>query len=99
MYTLEEMISRFLKDAKEAEENNKRLLKEWKETYPNEPTPEYIDPEFNLARALAGICAEILALKSSRSPISEDRVLRVPDILEFETAEAWQAELHRLKGL
>ncbi len=63
MYTLEEMIADFTKHAEQAEKNNQEWIKSFQNNHPGEPLPDHLKEEFNLPKALASICSEIIKLK------------------------------------
>jgi hypothetical protein len=67
MYKLEYLIEVFNKHAVKTEANRQEWMKLFQENKPEEPLPEYMKDDFNLPRALASICSEILKLAKDKS--------------------------------
>ena len=66
-YTLEFLVEKFSADAIKSVEMNEELLKNFLENYPGEPVPESLISDFNLPKAVACICEELLKLKQKDS--------------------------------
>lgn len=62
-YTLEYLIDTFKDHAKRAVVERKRCIKNYQESNPGHPIPEWMTDEFNLPLAFVSICTEILELK------------------------------------
>jgi hypothetical protein len=62
-YTLEKLSLIFEKHGIEADKNQERLIKEFKENYPNEKIPDHFKDDLNLPLALKFICDEIIKMK------------------------------------
>ena len=59
-YTVESLYKLFLEHAEKADKNHAELIKEFQTNHPQEPIPAWMNSDFNLPRALATICGEIL---------------------------------------
>ena len=64
MYKLQYLIDKFRDHDKRAQEQNKRLIKQFMENSPGQPLPEHFMDDFSLPMALASICSELLAIKN-----------------------------------
>lgn len=62
-YDLESLSRRFYRDATEADKMKEMLMQRRKELFPDEEIPEYMKDQFNVARAFAEMCIEILKIK------------------------------------
>jgi hypothetical protein len=62
-YRIEELSSTFLKHALLCEENDKRMLQQFRENYPDSPIPQHMLNPFNIAKALSVMSSEIEKLK------------------------------------
>ena len=63
MYSLEEMITTFIRHAEESESMKIDFLKSFVENNPGEEIPEDMKSDFNFPMALLSICNEIALLK------------------------------------
>ena len=63
MYGIEKLVQTFLYHGRRSEIENKRIIAEFLENYPDEPLPDHFKEKFNIAFALASICSQLLKLK------------------------------------
>lgn len=66
MYDLDTLIKTFALHHENSVELNKKLIREFQENNPGDPTPDPFNDDFSLPLALAAICKEILHIKKSR---------------------------------
>jgi len=63
-YLIEDLPGIFANQAEEAETNHERMVKEYEENFPESDPPEWLKSNFNIARALSVMAAEIDRLKT-----------------------------------
>lgn len=70
-YRLEELSSIFAEHAKIADKARKEQIEQYMENYPGSPLPEHFLEDFNIAKALAVIAAELTWLKKYQKIIEK----------------------------
>lgn len=59
-YSIKNLYKLFQDHAEKADKQRIEWVKEFETNYPGEPLPEWLLGDFNLPRALAAICGELL---------------------------------------
>lgn len=62
-YRIENLAFLFEKHAEQADFNHQQFIKKYREDFPDSELPEHLSNEFNIARALSVMAAEIEKLK------------------------------------
>lgn len=65
MYEIDELLRIFSKHAQLSEKQRLQNIKSFQENYPGEELPVYMKDDFNLPKAMATLCFEILQLKNA----------------------------------